>query len=122
MNDRGAKIPRVGPRRQATEEWKERVRRRLADMGHDHRWLEAQIIGRRGQPAGRGAVTKLLAPGEHTSGLVDPICQLLGIDPPVAEVSDPEEFRLLAGFRRLPADQRRHLLGLISANNDEKKN
>ena len=105
----------LGPKKQATTEWKERVRARLTELGHDHRWLEAQLIGRDGGGASRGMVTKLLGGKQNTSALVDLICEVLDLDPPVAELNDPDEFRLLEGFRRLGPDQRRHLLGLIQA-------
>ena len=105
----------LGPKKQVTPEWKERVRARLTELGHDHRWLEAQLIGRDGAGASRGMVTKLLSGRQHTSALVDLICEVLGLSPPMAVVNDPDEFALLDGYRRLGPDQRRHLLGLIVA-------
>lgn len=111
----------TGPRRQTTEEWKARVRQRLGELGRDHRWLEAQIAGRGGRSAGRGSVTKLLSAGDNTSGLVDPICQILGVDPPMAEVNSSQEFALLAAFRQMSPDQRRHLIGLLGLDEKPRK-
>lgn len=111
----------TGPKKQVTVEWKQRVRDRLNELGHDHRWLEAQLIGKDGAGASRGMVTKLLSGKQHTSALVDLICEVLGLDAPVAEINDPDEFALLDGFRRMPAEQRKHLLGLIALAPPRKK-
>lgn len=109
----------MGPRKQAPEEFKARVRKKLAALGVDHRWLEARIVNRKGKPIGRGSVTKLLAEGEHTSGLVDPICELLGVDPPVMEIHDAQERQFIEHLRRMPLAQRNHLFGLIGLSSDE---
>ncbi len=93
-------------KRQLSDEWKQRVRDRLAQLGHDHRWLEAEI------GASRGMVTKMLAPRQNTSSLVDKVCVALSLEPPVTDAT-PEELRLVQGFRKMTADQRAHLLGLL---------
>ncbi len=97
-----------GRKRLLSAEFKDRVRRRLSEIGHDHRWLEEQI------DASRGMVTKMLAPAQNTSALVDRVCVALGIDPPVVEVQDEAEQRLVDAFRRMTPDQRSHLLGLLA--------
>lgn len=111
-----------GPKKQVTAEWKERVRARLVELGHDHRWLEAHIKGPQGRPVSRGMVTKLLGSTQSTSALVDAICDVLGLMPPMAEVSDPDEFTLLEGYRRMSIQQKRHLLGLLGLGDHPDKN
>jgi len=98
-----------GRKRQLSEAWKQAVRDRLAELGHGHKWLEVQI------GAGSGAITKMLQPDHQFSGLVDPVCEFLGIDPPMIafETSSDEERALLDMFREMTADQRQHLLGLL---------
>lgn len=93
-------------KRQLSDEWKQRVRDRLAQLGHDHRWLESEI------GSSRGMVTKMLAPRQNTSSLVDKVCAALSLEPPVTDAT-PEELRLVEGFRKMSADQRAHLLGLL---------
>lgn len=46
-----------GRKKLLSDEFKERVRKRLAELNHDHRWLEEQI------GASRGMVTKMLPAG-----------------------------------------------------------
>ena len=95
-----------GRKRQLSDEWKARVRERLTELGRDHRWLEAQI------GASSGSISRMLS-GQNTSALMEPVCEALGIDPPVAEVQSEDELRLVEAFRRMPPDQRAHLLGLL---------
>lgn len=96
-----------GPKKQLTTEWKGAVRRRLSTMGHDHRWLEAEL------GVGRGMVTRMLSAGQNTSALVDQVCALLEIPPPMAVVGTPEEVRMVEGYRKMTPAQQRHLLGLL---------
>lgn len=103
----------TGGKKQVTAEFKERIRAELTALGKDHRWLESQLVGQDGNQASRGSVSKLLGPKQSMSVWVDQICEVLDLAPPVAEVSDPEEHRLLEAYRRLPASQRKHLLGLL---------
>ena len=96
-----------GPKKQLTPEWKALVRARLSLLGHDHRWLEAQL------GVGRGMVTRMLSDGQNTSALVDQVCAKLEIPPPMAVTGTAEEVRMVEGYRRMSPDQRRHLLGLL---------
>jgi hypothetical protein len=102
-----------GPKKTVTPAWKVVAQRKLTDLGKDHRWLEAQLRGPDGKPASRGSVTKLFSASQNTSAWVDQVCEVLGILPPVAEINDPDEFTLLEGYRRMPVEQRRYLLGLL---------
>lgn len=96
-----------GQKKQLTPEWKVLVRERLSSLGHDHRWLEAQL------GVGRGMVTRMLSDEQNTSALVDQVCAALAIPPPLAVAGTAEEIRMVEGYRRMSPDQRRHLLGLL---------
>ena len=97
----------TGRKQLLSAEFKERVRRRLSELGRDHRWLVEQI------GASCGMVTKMLAPSQNTSALVGKVCAALGIEPPTTEVHDEAEQRLVETFRKMSPDQRAHLLGLL---------
>ena len=94
-------------KRPLSDEWKQRVRDRLAEMGRDHRWLEAQI------GASRGMVTKMLRPSQNTSALVDRVCEALEIAPPMSEVRSEDEQELVTLYRSMSPEQRRQILGLL---------
>ncbi len=93
-----------GPKQQLTPAWKVLVRDKLAEMGRDHRWLEAQIA------SGRGMVAKMLSDDQHTSALVGEVCRVLGISQPVAVIDGADEHEAIELFRRLSPRHRRHIL------------
>jgi hypothetical protein len=84
-----------------TTAWKEAARRRLEELGKDHRWLESQI------GAGRGMVTRMLGSQQNTSALVDAVCRALAIPGPMVEASGPEEERLLELLRTASPEARK---------------
>lgn len=95
-----------GRKRQITDEWKSRVKKRLIDLGRDYRWLEHQV------GASSGAISRMLT-AQNTSALMEPVCRALEIDPPITEVQNDDEERLVEGFRKMSPAQRAHLLGLL---------
>ncbi len=99
----------TGRKRLLSEEFKERVRKRLSELEHDHRWLEEQI------GASRGMVTKMLKPQQNTSGralpvpspTADPAARRRGVRPARAAGRD-------VVARRVKADYDGHLAFLDS--------
>lgn len=102
----GRRVGIKGRKRQLSDEWKSRVKKRLSELGRDHRWLEGEI------GASSGSVSRMLT-SQNTSSLMQPVCDALGIDPPMTEVQTENELRLVEGFRRMNAEQQQGLLVLL---------
>lgn len=95
-----------GPKRQMTPTWKAMVRARLAELGKTDFWLEQQL-GR-----GKGTISRMFSEG-NTSALVVPICEILEIPEPLAEIRTLAEYEMLTKFRRMSEAEQAHLLGLL---------
>ncbi len=89
-----------------TAEFKERLLARLRELGQSQQWLEEQL------GVGKGTMHKFLNT-QHSSLWVDPICEVLKIDPPYD--GDPEIAEIIADIRRVPPGQREPLKALIRA-------
>lgn len=75
---------RQGSPRVVTQKWRDTVERTLKERGLTQRWLEEQI----GAP--NGSVQKVLR-RDATSKLVDDICNVLQITPPLDVPDDVQE-------------------------------
>ena len=95
-----------GLKRQMTPAWKDLVRARLGALGRSEMWLEQQLS------RGKGTISRMLNEG-NTSSLVDPICEILSIPEPLAEVRTADELEMLATFRRLSPAEQAHILGIL---------
>jgi bisphosphoglycerate-dependent phosphoglycerate mutase len=108
MPSPGSKKPYpTGRKQEMTATWKDRVRARLDELGHDHRWLEERI------GAGRGQVTKMLAEKQQTSKMVDAVCRVLDLPPPSIASNDADEQELVRRFREMDNEGKRHVLGIV---------
>jgi hypothetical protein len=90
-----------------TPEWKEEVRRKLEEMGKNHRWLESEI------GSARGSVTKMLSEGQHTSSLVGRVCKRLGIAAPLAFLGEDIDRELAAAFKDATPEEKRAALSVL---------
>ncbi len=119
MASPGSKKPYPqGRAQQLTEEWKNLVRRKLTELGKDHRWLEDQI------GTGRASVTKMLGADQQTFKKVADVCRVLSIPPPFAALESDDERELVARFRRASPREKRHILAtleMLTASDREEK-
>jgi hypothetical protein len=83
-----------------TPAWKLRVRERLLELGKSPDWLDAEL------DVTRGMTRKMLGPKQNTSSLVNEVCRVLQIDPPVLHSDDPGDLEAVALLRRARPDQR----------------
>lgn len=107
----------AGRKRQMSDEWKERVRARLAQGDVSHRGIELKI------GAGSGTISRMLnaAANQRTSEYVDAVSEALGIALPITETRSADEEAVIARFRALaPADRTAvlRILGLSSRDPD----
>lgn len=87
-----------GAKRQLTQAWKDLVKAKLVELKHNQQWLE-QRIG-----SGAGSVSRMLHADAQVSSLVDAVCEVLKIPPPMPYSS--RESYLLSLWRDTdPADQ-----------------
>lgn len=75
---------RTGTVRVVTSQWRDLLARTLTDRNLSHRWLEDQI----GAP--NGSIQQLLR-RNSTSRIVDDICRVLSISPPIDAPADVME-------------------------------
>jgi len=99
-----------------TQEWKDKVERRLKELGKNRAWFAAQL------GVTRGFVTKLLKKNpdgsmhQISSEAVPRICALLDLPPPLSapvEELDEKRKRLLALIDRMPDSARDGLLATL---------
>ena len=104
-----------GPKRQMSDEWKERVRAKFARGPDTHRSVEKKI------GAGSGTISRMLAPSQRTSEYVDAVSAALEIGLPITETRSADEEAMITKFRSLaPADRAAFLriLGLAPRDPD----
>lgn len=95
-----------------TDEWRSAMTARLSELGKTHSWLEAQI----GAP--NGTVNALLR-RVVTSRLVDDICRVLAIDPPIQAPDDAR--RIIEIYRSKGPKARATMLRVLEAITEHEK-
>jgi len=101
-----------------TPQWKARVSAALEQRRVNEQWLADQITAhlRLKRPMKRWTVDKLLRE-QDTSSLVDAICEILDLDPPMEATPDiPDEIgkQLLTIVREMPRDQQLAWISLLT--------
>lgn len=108
-----------GPRREMTDAWKRLVLAKLAENAAEDPPIEpsdkaslARLLH-----VDKSGLGRTLLPNHHprshrTSGLVDPICEILGIPAPTIAVT-PDDDELLGLVQALEPHQKRAVLDLI---------
>jgi hypothetical protein len=96
-----------GAKREMTADWKARARERLAEMGKSADWLDSEL------KVTRGMVRKMLGPRQNTSALVDDVCRILEIAPPVLRTENAEEQLAMERLRKASEDTRNAVLAIL---------
>ncbi len=120
VSDSKRKKPyREGPRREMTAAWKQSVRDALAANKvakkfpiNQSQLSRALGLLRGTEPPDRTAITHMFA--GRSSGLVDDICQVLGIPPPMVPHAEPDsEPEVVEMVRRLPHEAQQDVSDFI---------
>lgn len=96
-----------GAKREMTTAWKERAREKLQELGKTTDWLDAEL------GVTRGMARKMLGTKQNTSALVDDVCRILEIDPPVLLAQGADEREAIELLRQASPDQRQAIWAIL---------